>query len=587
MHLQLCLYAIGCTKIRIIQIILSTFVGVIEDNYMDWINEVFLSHSSLQAVIILSIICAVGLALGKVKIFGVSLGVTFVFFMGIVAGHLGITIDQNMLYYVENFGLVLFIFTLGMQVGPGFFSSFRKGGIKLNLLGLAVVLLGTVFAILVSVFTGMNLGDMIGVLCGAVTNTPALGAAQQAMKQVGLPSSSLALGCAVAYPLGVVGVIFALAVMRKVKFGNQKPPMPSEDNDETFVVEYKVLNPAIFGKTLLEVSRASGKEFVVSRLWRGKEVYSPTSDTVLQSGDHLLVVTSEKAAVGLSLLFGECVHDVDWNKEDIDWNSIDRELVSSRILITKTEWNGKKLGSLKLRKNYGVNTTRIYRSGMQLLARPDLRLQIGDRLTVVGEAHAVEQVEKLLGNAVQNLNEPNLIGVFIGMSIGLILGAIPIAIPGMSVPLKLGLAGGPVIVGILIGTFGPRLHMVTYVTRSANLMLRSLGLSLYLACLGLDAGGQFFSVVVRPEGAMWVLIGFLFTIIPVFIVGFFALKFMKIDFATLSGALAGSMANPMALNYSNESLESDVPSAGYATVYPFSMFARLVIVQIVILIFMS
>ena len=554
---------------------------------MNWINEVFLSHSALQAVIILSIICAVGLALGKVRILGVSLGATFVFFIGIVAGHLGITIDEGVLYYVESFVLVLFIFTLGLQVGPGFFSSFRKGGITLNVLGLSVVLLGTLMAIVASCITGMSVADMIGVLCGAVTNTPALGAAQQALKQVGLPSSSLALGCAVTYPLGVVGVILALAVMRSVLYGKNVPESPAEDNDETFVAEFKVMNPAIFGKTLLEVNRVSGREFVVSRLWRDNSACSPASDTVLESGDRLLVVTSEKDAENLALLFGEQVQDVDWNNKDIDWNSIDRELVSSRILITKTEWNGKKLGSLKLRRKYGVNTTRIYRSGVQLLARPGLRLQMGDRLTVVGEAHAVEQVEKLLGNAVQSLNEPNLIGVFIGMSIGLILGAIPIMIPGMSVPVKLGLAGGPVIVGILIGTFGPRLHMVTYVTRSANLMLRSLGLSLYLACLGLDAGGQFFDVVIRPEGALWVLFGFLFTIVPVLIVGFIGLKVLKIDFATMSGALCGSMANPMALNYSNESLESDVPSAGYATVYPFSMFARLIIVQIVILLFMS
>ncbi|MGM9804507.1 MAG: putative transporter [Muribaculaceae bacterium] len=554
---------------------------------MEWINSVFLTHSSLQAVIILSIICAVGLALGKVKILGVSLGATFVFFMGIVAGHLGITINSDTLYYVENFGLVLFIFTLGMQVGPGFFSSFRKGGVTLNILGLSVVLLGTLMAIGASLITGMSVADMIGVLCGAVTNTPALGAAQQALKQVGLPSSSLALGCAVAYPLGVVGVILALAVMRVAFFGKKIPESPADDNDETFVAEFKVVNPAIFGKSLLSVSKASGRDFVVSRLWRGDSACSPASDTILEQGDRLLVVTSEKDAENLNMLFGERVQDVDWNNKDIDWNSIDRELVSSRIVITKTEWNGKKLGALKLRHKYGVNTTRIYRSGVQLLARPGLRLQMGDRLTVVGEARAVEQVEKLLGNAVQNLNEPNLIGVFIGMSIGLILGAIPIAIPGMSVPVKLGLAGGPVIVGILIGTFGPRFHMVTYVTRSANLMLRSLGLSLYLACLGLDAGGQFFDVVIRPEGAMWVLLGFLFTIVPVFIVGFIGLRFMKIDFATLSGALCGSMANPMALNYSNESLQSDVPSAGYATVYPFSMFARLIIVQVVILLFMG
>ncbi len=554
---------------------------------MEWINEVFLNHSAVQAVVILSIICAVGLSLGKIKIFGVSLGVTFVFFMGIVAGHLGLTIDEDILFYVESFGLVLFIYTLGLQVGPGFFSSFRKGGITLNLLGLGVILIGTALAILASFVTGMNLPDMIGVLCGAVTNTPALAATQQAVEQVGLPSSSLALGCAVAYPLGVVGVIIALALMKWLRFGKNQADQPIDDNDEAHLVEIKVLNPGVFGKSLQEIGRVSGKAFVVSRLWRDGKACSPDSHTILHKDDHILVVTSEKDTENLVLLFGEQVKDVDWNKKDIDWNSIDRELISQRIVITRTEWNGKKLGTLNLRHKYGVNTTRIYRSGVQLLARPDLRLQMGDRLVVVGEAHAVRNVEKMLGNAVQNLNEPNLIGVFIGMCIGLILGAIPIAIPGMSMPVKLGLAGGPIIVGILIGTFGPRLHMVTYVTRSANLMLRSLGLSLYLACLGLDAGGEFFNVVVRPEGAIWVLMGFLFTVVPVLIMGFVGMKFFKLDFSTLSGMLCGSMANPMALNYSNDALKNDVPSAAYATVYPFCMFARIIIVQIVVVLFLG
>lgn len=555
---------------------------------MNWINEVFINHSALQAVIVLTFLCAVGLSLGKVKILGVSLGATFVFFMGIVAGHFGVSIDRNILYYMESFGLVLFIYALGIQVGPGFFSSFRKGGITLNFLGLSVVVLGLLMAVIASFATGMNLADLVGVLCGAATNTPALAAAQQAAQQVGLSGSSLALGCAVAYPLGVVGVILALALMRVVRFGkNGVTDTPNEDHDETYVAEFRVLNPGIFGKTLQEVGRISGKAFVVSRLWRNGNAESPDSHTVLAKDDHLLVVTSEKDTENLSLLFGERVVEVDWNNKDIDWNSIDRDLISKQIVVTKTEWNGKKLGALKLRHKYGVNTTRIYRSGVKLLARPNLRLQLGDRLVVVGEKHAIENVEKLLGNTTQTLNEPNLIGVFVGMCIGLIIGSIPLAIPGMSMPVKLGLAGGPIIVGILIGTFGPRLHMVTYITRSANLMLRSLGLSLYLACLGLDAGGQFFDVVFRPEGAMWVVLGFLFTIVPVLIVGYVATKFFKVDFATLSGMLSGSMANPMALNYSNDSLQSDVPSAAYATVYPFCMFARVILVQVVIVLFLG
>lgn len=555
---------------------------------MDWITDVFINHNAIQAIIVLSILCAVGLTLGKIKILGVSLGATFVFFMGILAGHLGVTIDDSILGYMQSFGLVIFIYMLGLQVGPGFFSSFRKGGVKLNILALSVVLLGTILAVLAGYLTDNSIADMMGVLSGAVTNTPMLAAAQQAADQLGLPSSSLALGCAVAYPLGVVGVIMVLALVRKIRFGNsQEIDMPEEDNDETYVVEYRVLNPGIFGKTLKEVGVASGRNFVVSRLWRGEEASVPDSSTKLQENDHLLVVTRETDAQQLTLLFGERVNEVDWNKEDIDWNSLDRQLVSERIVITRNGINGKKLGSLKLRQKYGVNTTRIYRSGVKLLARPDLRLQLGDRLVVVGEASAIKSVEKLLGNAAQNLNEPNLVGVFIGMSVGLILGAIPFTIPGMSMPVKLGLAGGPVIVGILIGTFGPRVHMVTYVTRSANLMLRSFGLSLYLACLGLDAGAEFFEVVFRPEGAMWILLGFLLTVIPVLIVAFVGTKWCKVDFATLSGMLSGSMANPMSLSYSNDTLKSDIPSAAYATVYPVCTFARLIIVQVVIVMLMG
>lgn len=554
---------------------------------MEWISGVFLEHSSLQAVIVLSLICALGLSLGKIKILGVSLGVTFVFFTGILAGHFGLTIDHGMLTYAENFGLVLFIYALGLQVGPGFFSSFGKEGITLNLLGVAVAVLGTLFAVAVSLATGMSVSDMIGVLCGATTNTPALGAAQQALQQIGLPSSALALGCAVTYPLGVVGVILVLAVIRRLVYGNDTPEAPAEEKDETLIVEYIVQNQAIVGKNLGRVSRLSGHDFVVSRLWRGEDVLSPTSGTTLEMDDRLLVVTTEKDAEALSLLFGEQVQSVDWNSKDIDWDNIDRDLTSRRILITRPEWNGRKLGKLRLREKYGVNTTRVYRGSMQLLARPSLRLQMGDRVVVVGETHSVEKVERLLGNAVEALNEPNLISVFIGLTIGLVLGAIPIAIPGMSMPVKLGLAGGPVIVGILIGTFGPRLHMVTYVTQSANMMLRSIGLALYLACLGLDAGADFFDIVLRPEGAAWVGIGLLFTIVPTLIVGLASLKFLHMDFATMAGMLCGSMANPMALNYANDSLHSDVPAVAYTTVYPFSMFFRVVIVQVVILLMLG
>lgn len=549
---------------------------------MDWLNSVFVEHSALQAVIILSIICASGLALGKVKVLGVSLGVTFVFFVGIFAGHLGLSLDPKMLNYAESFGLILFVYALGLQVGPGFFSSFRKGGMTLNMLAMGVILLGTLATVVASVTAGVNLPDMVGVMCGAVTNTPALGAAQQTLKQLGMPSSSLALGCAVAYPLGVVGVIMALAAIRKVLYRKNDNLTPPDEQDATYITAFIVQNPAIFDKQIKDVGNLIGHHFIISRLWHDGEVCIPTSDTSLTSGDRILVVTNEKDVPALTVLFGEEDKTTDWNKSDIDWNSVDRELISQRILITKPEINGRKLGSLHLRNNYGVNTTRIFRSGMQILARPQLRLQLGDRITVVGEAKAVSKVRDLMGNAVKSLGEPNLLSVFIGLTLGLVLGAIPIMVPGVSTPVKLGLAGGPIIVGILMGTFGPRLHMVTYVTRSANLMMRALGLSLYLACLGIDAGGQFFETIVRPEGAVWIGLGFLLTIVPVLIMGFVACKFMKMDFATVSGMLCGSMANPMALNYANDSIKNDAPSVAYATVYPMSMFARVIIVQIIL-----
>lgn len=550
---------------------------------MEWLSSVFIEHSALQAVVVLSIICAVGLALGKVKVLGVSLGVTFVFFAGIVAGHFKISIDSQMLTYAESFGLVLFVYALGLQVGPGFFSSFRRGGMRLNMMALAVVLMGTAFALALVPITGVKLPDMIGVLCGATTNTPALGAAQQTLKQLDLPSSGAALGCAVTYPLGVVGVILALLVMRKLMVNKHNLTTGlNEELHSTYIAAFQIENPAIFGKSIKEVAHLFDHKFVISRLWREGKVTIPTFDKVLNQGDRILVVAQEKDADALTVLFGE-KETTNWNADNIDWDAIDSQLISQRILITRHELNGKKLGSLRLRNNFGVNISRIYRSGVLLLATPDLRLQIGDRLTVVGEAAAIHNVEKVLGNAVKSLNEPNLFAVFIGMTLGLILGAIPIAIPGISTPVKLGLAGGPIIVGILIGTFGPRMHMITYTTRSANLMLRALGLALYLACLGLDSGTHFFATIVRPEGALWVLLGFILTIVPVLIIGFIAMKMMKADFGTTAGMLCGSMANPMALNYVNDTVPSDNPSVAYATVYPLSMFVRVIITQIVLL----
>ena len=418
---------------------------------MEWLKELFVEHSALQAVVVVSLISTIGIGLGKIRFFGISLGTAFIFFVGILAGHFGLSLDPAMLTYAESFGLVIFVYALGLQVGPGFFSSMRADGLRLVSPAIAIVLLGTALAMAMSYAFGVSMPDMSGILCGATTHTPALGETK------------------------------------------------------------------------------------------------------------------------------------DWNTENIDWNSVDSQLISQRILVTRPEINGKKLSQLRLRNTYGINISRVYRSGVQLLATPDLRLQLGDRLTVVGEAEAIRNVEKILGNAVKSLNEPNLAAVFIGLILGLTLGSIPVAIPGISIPVKLGLAGGPIIVGILIGTFGPRLHMITYTTQSANLMLRALGLSMYLACLGLDAGTHFFETVMRPEGALWLGIGFALTFVPVVLVGLFALRVLKVDFGSVSGLLCGSMANPMALNYVNDTIEGDNPSVSYATVYPVCMFLRVIIIQVMLM----
>ena len=549
---------------------------------MDYLHTLFIDHSALQAIIVISLISATGLMLGRIRVLGISLGITFVFFTGILAGHFGLTINSQMLFYAETFGLVLFVYALGLQVGPGFFSSMRSEGTKLLLPAIGVLLTGTLFAVALSFAANVAISDMSGILCGATTNTPALAAAQQTLKQLGVESSGAALSCALTYPLGVVGVIFAMIFLRKVFVRPSDMPRPDNKHKKNvFIASYCVTNPEIFGKTISEI-HDKHNHFVISRMWHDGHVLIPMSDRVLQENDILLVITKPEETESLRQIFGK-QEDKDWNNTDIDWNKIDSELTSQRIIVTRPEINGKKLSSLRLRNNYGINISRVYRSEVQLLATPDLVLQLGDRLTVVGETADIKRVEKILGNAVKSLNEPNLVSVFIGMILGLMVGCIPLAIPGISVPVKLGLAGGPIIVGILIGTFGPRLHMVTYTTQSANMMLRAIGLNLYLACLGLDAGAHFFETIVRPEGALWLVLGLLITFVPVVLIGIFALRVMKLDFGSVTGLLCGSMANPMALTYANETIEGDNPAVAYATVYPVCMFLRVVIIQLVVM----
>lgn len=553
---------------------------------MEWLVNLFFEHSALQAVIILSLIISAGLGLGKLHVFGISLGVTFVFFVGIMAGHLGFSIDPQMLIYAESFGLVLFVYSLGLQVGPGFLSSFQRGGYKLNMLGLGVIIIGSAMAVIISKTTSVQLPDMVGILCGATTNTPALGAAQQTLKQLGQETSGAALSCAITYPLGVVGVILAIIVLRK--FFVKASDMEGHEHDDpnhTYIATFQIQNPAIFNMSIKDLGKFSHTEFIISRLWRDGRACIPTSDMILKENDRILVVTTEKEAKNMTIIFGE-QEKRDWNKDDIDWNAIDSQLISKHVIVTRPEINGKKLGSLKLRNSYGINISRVTRSGVKLLATPGLVLQFGDRLTVVGEAAAVENVEKVLGNTVKTLKDPNLASIFIGIVLGLIVGSIPIAIPGMSTPVKLGLAGGPIIVGILIGAYGPRFHLVTYTTRSANLMLRGIGLSLYLACLGLDSGAHFFETVMRPEGAAWIGIGFILTTVPVIIMALIAMRLCHVDFGSTCGMLCGSMANPMALNYANDIVPNDNPAVSYATVYPLGMFSRVIIVQLILMFFM-
>lgn len=552
---------------------------------MNWFESLFFEQSALQAVCVISVIIAVGLGLGKLRICGISLGVTFVFFTGIMAGHLGLAIDPVILKYAENFGLMLFVYELGLKVGPGFFSSFRTGGLKLNMLGLGLVLAGTATAIALSYILAIPMTDMVGILSGATTNTPSLGAAQQAINQLGLPAEGAALSCAVTYPLGVVGVIIAFALVRKfVARKSDYEPHHQGESDNTYVAEFHVTNPGIGGLTLRDIHKLVTTNFVISRIWHGDDVSIPGPDDTLSIGDRVLVITTEDEVARLTIFFGE-KSERNWNKPDINWDTLDKNLVSRTITISKPQLNGRRLDSLKLRKHYAVNISRVSRSGIRLLARPNLILQLGDRLTIVGTPEAINKVGALVGNSVTDLKDPNLAAIFIGMVLSLIAGSIPITIPGISVPIKLGLAGGPIVVGILIGRFGPHFHMVTYTTRSANLMLRGIGLSLFLACLGLDAGGKFLDTIMRADGLIWIAAGFIITLLPSLVMTILSMRLWHLDFGSAAGMVSGAMANPMSLTYANEITPGDDAPVAYATTYPLSMFARVVIVQLLIICF--
>lgn len=556
---------------------------------MNWFTELITTPDFTQAVLVLSLICGAGLAIGKIKIFGISLGATFVFFAGILAGHFGLAVNPDMLIVLQNFGLILFIYALGVQVGPGFFGSLKKGGFKLNMLATLLMVMGTLMMLILYWTTDISLADLMGLFSGAVTNTPMLGSAQQALLQVSPESineaNNMAMACAVGYPFGLIGMVVCVAILQKTLAPRRNKKAVSRRSDNTFITEYIVSNPEIFEKSIQEIRSNADCQFVISRIWKDGKVIIPTGETIIEENEHILVISGKSDVENLTRLFGP-QEKVDWNKQDIDWNAIDSQLVSQKVLVSKPEINGTKLGDLRLRNSFGINITRVNRAGIDLLPSRSLRLQLGDRLTIVGEARSIENAARILGNEAKQLRTPNLTSVFIGIVIGLILGSIPFAIPGMSMPVKLGIAGGPIIVGILMGAFGPRFHLATYISQSASLMLRQLGLTIYLAGLGLSAGAGFFETVFSADGLKWVLISCALAVVPVLIVGFIASKMFKTDYAKNVGMLCGSMANPIALNYANSTTEGDEPAVAYATVYPISIFLRVISAQIIMLAFL-
>ena len=557
---------------------------------MNWINDLLWGEGIGHSILLLSFVIAAGIQLGKIKVFGVSLGITLVLFVGIILGHFGFTINHNVIHFFKEFGLILFVYSVGMQVGPGFFSSFKKGGITLNMLACGIVFLGVVTAIILHYATGIPMPTMVGILSGAVTNTPGLGAAQQAFSDMyGSTDNTIALGYAVAYPLGVIGIILSIIFIRyvfRVNFDKENEQLNNEDashTNEAKPVSLIVKNPAVFGKSVGELSKLlEHRDFVISRIWHDsdKQIEIVSANTVLMENDKVFVITTEQDAQTIKTFIGE---EIDMERKQ--WIRMESQFINRRILITKPELNGKRLGQLKLRKLYGINITRINRAGVDLVATPHLTLQVGDRVNVVGTETAVTNVEKVLGNSMKRLNEPNLITIFIGIALGIVLGSIPITFPGIPQPVKLGLAGGPLIVAILISRFGYKYKLVTYTTQSANLMLREIGITLFLACVGISAGDGFVDTIVNNGGFAWIGYGFIITTVPLLIIGCIGRYFCKVNYFTLMGLIAGSTTDPPPLAYSNATAGNDAPSVGYATVYPLTMFLRVLTAQLLILFF--
>ncbi|MBO7219900.1 MAG: putative transporter [Alistipes sp.] len=550
---------------------------------MEWFVNLFTSHSIASAVIILALTIAIGMMLNRIKFGSVSLGVTWVLFAGIVLSHFGLTIDHEICHFIKEFGLILFVYSIGIQVGPSFISSLRDGGIKLNMLAMLIIFLGCVICYGIHIVTGEDLTTMVGVLSGAVTNTPGLGAAQSV---AGEKASTMATAYAVAYPLGVVGIILSMLIIRgifRIKIDREASKAVRSNTPRTVRIDVRVTNHAVFGKTIDEISRITRSQFVVARIFDHENQQRIASgQTELQENDILRIVVSSQDVELVQSLIGDVVKEVD----AAEWGSASSHLEKRRIVVTKPELNGKHIGDLHIRENYNVTITRVVRAGIELVATYELRLQMGDVVVVVGRANDLDQVSTILGNSVKRLDRPNLTPIFIGMFLGVLLGSIPIAIPGVPQAVKLGLAGGPLVVAILLAKYGPKYKLNTFTTNSANMMIREIGISLFLAAVGLGAGEGFVEAIANG-GYWWVLFGVAITMLPLLIVGIIARKAMKMDYFSLMGLMSGAMTDPPALAYANTVATNDRAAVAYATVYPLTMFLRIFTAQILALIALS
>lgn len=555
---------------------------------MNWLQDLLTNPNSIAHIVALyAFVIAAGVLLGKIKFFGISLGVTFVLFVGILAGHFGFTGNPAILSFVQDFGLILFVFCIGLQVGPSFFSSFKRGGITLNLLAVGIVFLNIAVALILyfALQGRVDIPMMVGILCGAVTNTPGLGAANEALQQLHYQGPEIAMGYACAYPLGVMGIILSMIIIRyicrvDVKQDSDEIQKEEEANPhmKPYTISLKVQNEALSGKTLSQVQNFLARDFVCTRIIQDGHMITPNANTVLRLGDRMFLVCAEDDSEAIMAFIGPKIEQ-DWDAT----NQQDKPMVSRRILVTQPNINGKTLGELHFSSMYGVNVTRVNRSGMDLFAARQLRLQVGDRVMVVGPQDAIERVANLLGNQLCRLDHPNIVTIFVGILCGILFGSLPIAIPGMPTPVKLGLAGGPLIISILIGRFGHKVKLVTYTTMSANLMLREVGLVLFLASVGIKAGENFVQMVVEGDGVLYVGLGFLITFIPLLITGIIARWHHRVNYFTLMGLIAGSNTDPPALAYANQIAGNDAPAVGYSTVYPLTMFLRILTAQLLIL----